>query len=328
MIPLCVLSEKGKKEEVSKVVILPGFDCPELLVEGYSRDPSILKYSNSDMDSQSNSRSLATLHAENEEGRKLLGFAKYLKERGKVGIAKHDRNTIYLLPPTSLSSNDGSSAVKIRCLIATKNREPLASTQPSSSAIAGTATQAKPKPSGLLGALASKMSGTEAARTALMNKKDKDIRDRTMNYITRMETELKIKLQEFADDPEQKVLRLEPMEKDYRYVVHDVVGLFETLLSASCGEMDDRHVVIYKKGHEVPEGVELHVSKDEMRAATMGHAAERDKASKKVEDARYKADLRKLQAVSTKLNVHKRDRRSIEELEAEVKERKKAKALE
>ena len=158
-----------------------------------------------------------------------------------------------------------------------------------------------------------------------MNKKDSEVRNKTVSYITRMETELKAKLQEFAEDPKQKVLRLEPMEKDYRYVVHDMVGLFETLLSASCGDMDERHVVIYKKGQEVPEGVEIHVSKDEMRAATMGQATERNKSSKKIEDAQYKVDLRQLQAMSTKVNVNKRDRRSIEELEAEAKEKKKSK---
>ena len=158
----------------------------------------------------------------------------------------------------------------------------------------------------------------------LQNKKAEEERNKTVDYITRMEKELHAQLKEFSEDTEQAILRLEPMDKDYRYVVHDMVGLFETLLSASCGDMDERHVVIYKKGDEVPEGVEIHVSKDEMMAATMGHAAERNRASKKIEDAQYKVDLSQLQAMSTKVNVNKRDRRSIEELEQEAKAQKKS----
>ena len=330
MIPLYVLSEKGKKEEVSKVGVRPALGCGELVVESYTRDPSILKHGDeADADIALNGRGRLTLYAEGDEKKKLSAFAGYLKERGKAGIAKHDRNTIYLLPSTSSSSNgDNNDEVTLTCLATAKHREvPSTAAPASSSATSNSASQEKPKakPAGLLGALVSKTNNTDAARTALMNKKDSEVRNKTVNYITRMETELKAKLQEFAEDPKQKVLRLEPMEKDYRYVVHDMVGLFETLLSASCGDMDERHVVIYKKGQEVPEGVEIHVSKEEMRAATMGQATERNKLSKKIEDAQYKVDLRQLQAMSTKVNVNKRDRRSIEELEAEAKEKKKSK---
>lgn len=342
-IALYVVSEKGAKELVAQVRSRPALEAPALVVEGYTRDTAILKHIGgaNGGNGDGNGKGKLSLYAEGEDKNKLAGFAKYLKQRGKAGVAKQDRNTLYLLPPS------GEGEAMITCLVTTKHREQPSSISSLSSSAARPAAnygstpaappaappsaapkKQAPKPVGLLGALASKMNNTEAARTALMNKKDREVRDKTVSYITRMETELKAKLQEFADDDKQRVLRLEPMDKDYRYVVHDMVGLFESLLSASCGDMDERHVVIYKKGDEVPEGVEIHVSKDDMVAATLGHAAERSRASRKIEEAQYKVNLSQLQAMSTKVNVNKRDRRSIEELEHEAKEAKKSKTTE
>ena len=147
-----------------------------------------------------------------------------------------------------------------------------------------------------------------------------------MDYILRMEKDLYVKFKEFSEDDEQAVLRLEPMDKDYRYVVHDIAGQFENLLSASCGDMDERHVVIYKKGGTVPEGVELHVNKNDLKAASAKAARKTEAAARRADAAQFTSvDLSKLKQMSTAVNTVKRDRRSIEELEREQKEMKELK---
>jgi hypothetical protein len=329
-VPLFLVNEKNQKEKIADIFTSPELNSNGLVVGGYTRDPAILGYGkdNAAPINASIKGKLIMTAAGFDDATKLAGFVKYLKGRGKAGVVKTDRSTFYLMPPSSSSEDDEES---ITCLVAAR-QQPSSSSSSSSSSKPATATtiaaaKPKPKPSGLLGSLVNKSnsSTTDGARAAMLNKNMQEARDKTVNYITRMETELKVKLQEFAADEEQTLMRLEPMDKDYRYVVHDMVGLFESLLSASCGDMDERHVVIYKKGGPVPEGVEVHINKDEMRQATTHNAAAMKAQARKIEEAQYNVDLRQLQAMSTKVNVNKRDRRTIEELEAEVKNNKKKK---
>ena len=42
--------------------------------------------------------------------------------------------------------------------------------------------------------------------------------------------------------------RLEPMDKDGMYVVHDVVDDYPELASVAIGDLEERHVVIYRIG--------------------------------------------------------------------------------
>ena len=42
--------------------------------------------------------------------------------------------------------------------------------------------------------------------------------------------------------------RLEPMDKDGMYVVHDVVDDYPELASIAIGDLEERHVVIYRIG--------------------------------------------------------------------------------
>jgi hypothetical protein len=48
--------------------------------------------------------------------------------------------------------------------------------------------------------------------------------------------------------------RLEPMDKDGMYVVHDVVDDYPDLASTAIGDLEERHVVVYRVGHH-PEGM-------------------------------------------------------------------------
>ena len=72
--------------------------------------------------------------------------------------------------------------------------------------------------------------------------------------------------QAFEGEPDLKELRFEAMDKDKRYVVHDVITQYPNLVSASVGDMEDRHVVVYRRGHQ-PADVEVHVTKEQLRSS-------------------------------------------------------------
>jgi hypothetical protein len=47
------------------------------------------------------------------------------------------------------------------------------------------------------------------------------------------------------------------MDKDGMYVVHDVVDDYPDLASTAIGDLEERHVVVYRVGHH-PEGMRTH----------------------------------------------------------------------
>jgi hypothetical protein len=51
------------------------------------------------------------------------------------------------------------------------------------------------------------------------------------------------------------------MDKDRRFVVHDVISDYEHLVSVSSGDDDERHIIVYRRGHEPEEALELIVDK-------------------------------------------------------------------
>lgn len=329
MIEVFVLDETGKKRElVASVVAMPPITASSFVVGGYTRDPKVLALGSS---SSSACKVVMLSGQDQKEKKRLSGFAGYLQGRGKAGVVKREGCIIYLLPPKV-----GAKIDTIQCVVVTKGEKSSAEQNvtsvssaieapplPSEPATKAPEEPELPKPSGLLGSLISKTSRTDSARILLQNKKKEEQRNQTVDYITRMEKDLHARLKEFSEDDGQVVLRLEPMDKDYRYVVHDIAGQFENLLSASCGDMDERHVVVYKKGGQVPEGVELHVNKADLKAASAKAARKTEAAARRADAAQFTAvDFSKLQQMSTAVNTNKRDRRSIEELEREKKEKK------
>ena len=135
-----------------------------------------------------------------------------------------------------------------------------------------------------------------------------------MDRYTALENSIRAELSVFETDPSFMELRLEPMDKDGRYVVHDVVTEFPDLVSTAIGDHNERHVVVYRRGH-VPEGVEVHV---QLRPSGYAKKRKDDKA----------IDVETLQNVGgftvTKANPagDSRDRRTIEEIQQEMKKRK------
>ena len=56
------------------------------------------------------------------------------------------------------------------------------------------------------------------------------------------------------------------MDKDGMYVVHDVVDDYPDLASFAVGDLDERHVVVYRRGFQ-PEGTYFqYVEKDEINS--------------------------------------------------------------
>jgi hypothetical protein len=134
--------------------------------------------------------------------------------------------------------------------------------------------------------------------------------DRYLALEKRIRTELSV----FETDPTFMELRLEPMDKDGRYVVHDVVTDFENLLSVAIGDYDERHVIIYRKGH-TPEGVE---EKVHLRPT----APIKKKKEQKIVEAETMQQVGGISVLKANPMGDSRDRRTIEEVQHEMKRRK------
>jgi hypothetical protein len=69
-----------------------------------------------------------------------------------------------------------------------------------------------------------------------------------VNSFQALEERIRAELKAF-EDASCLELRLEPMDKDGRYVVHDVVTDYPDLCSTAIGDLEERHVVVYRQGH-------------------------------------------------------------------------------
>jgi hypothetical protein len=74
-----------------------------------------------------------------------------------------------------------------------------------------------------------------------------------------LEASLRVQLLEFIEG-DSTSLELDPMDRDMRFVCHDVVSDFQDLVSASSGEEELKHIVVYKKGFE-PADADIHLPK-------------------------------------------------------------------
>jgi predicted RNA-binding protein Jag len=68
-----------------------------------------------------------------------------------------------------------------------------------------------------------------------------------VNSFQALENRIREQLKIF-ENPETMEFRFEPMDKDGRYVVHDVVDEYPELMCTAVGDYDERHVVVYRKG--------------------------------------------------------------------------------
>eukprot|EP00596_Hydrurales_sp_CCMP1899_P004584 CAMPEP_0119044042 /NCGR_PEP_ID=MMETSP1177-20130426/28122_1 /TAXON_ID=2985 /ORGANISM="Ochromonas sp, Strain CCMP1899" /LENGTH=250 /DNA_ID=CAMNT_0007013435 /DNA_START=265 /DNA_END=1017 /DNA_ORIENTATION=+ len=245
--------------------------------------------------------------------------------------------TLYVLPPKSpddtnltcicatASSNShdekGSSSSSLLDQSKTKTIDPSSnssSSSLSSKPISSKTTVTAPKDD-FLSSLLTKMQGTSKLRAAVKIAAPTTIlaRVEVVAGYDALEKRIREQIEIFDEDPNYMELRLEPMDKDGRYVVHDVITDFPDLVSTAIGDFDERHVIIYRRDH-IPEGVDIHQSMQMQRTYI-----------KKKKDISYG------KGVSTELLQHgsiavtkvnpggdKRDRRSIEEIQQEMKKRR------
>ena len=123
---------------------------------------------------------------------------------------------------------------------------------------------------------------------------------------------LQRRLQDFVDDPDTTELVYEPMDKNGRYMVVEEASEFSGLIDTEEGDFIDlMHIVIYKAGHApddnpTPNVAESHISE------YVPSPAKKPKAAKHRTMAPAAADL-------VAVNQHKRDRRTIEEIQRDNK---------
>jgi R3H domain len=140
-------------------------------------------------------------------------------------------------------------------------------------------------------------------------------REEVLSSYELLEQRIRRELSEFQDDTSRLELHFEPMDKDGRYVVHDVANDFPELVSAGVGEDDDRHVVVYRKGGgHVPEGVVpqfeapkglLNKRKTKTKDSLFGRAIDADVIQRATG----------VEVVKANPNDEIRDRRTIEEIQ-------------
>jgi hypothetical protein len=349
---LLTVDEKGALQNIATVLCNPklriGVEVAtdvKLVCSSFSRDPLILELGNDNDDGSTLSASRTTgiigLKRINifcddvSERTRLLKFGAYLRERNKAGICRYESEDIYLLPPPV-------GAELIQCVMMPHKivHAPIPSAVPIKRPVPASGIQkdhssgaklehkrlnndasgsiAKPGLS-LIASIASRASAGVDARAA--NQASKLAKQQISNNMERLEADLHIKLEAFCaqisnvmegQNAHVTELRLEPMDKDQRYVVHDVVTHYPELVSASVGDMEDRHVVVYKRGCQPPD-VEIHVSKAELRPQQPRFASRSATANGAGAGKILMVEASDEGGLVT-LNTVKKDRRTIEEL--------------
>jgi hypothetical protein len=210
------------------------------------------------------------------------GFCRYLYERKKAGVINYGDITLYVLPPknpddtvlscisSSLSAVTNYAEKTAPSSSSSDSQNRISSTSTSSDASSSSVTAAPKKSTvsvkaakgdDFLSSLLNKMQSTSKLRTAVGVAAPTDVlaRVETIDRYDALENRIRTQLVAFEDDASYMELRLEPMDKDGRYVVHDVVSDFPDLISTAIGDFDERHVIIYRRGF-CPEGVDVHTT--------------------------------------------------------------------
>lgn len=161
----------------------------------------------------------------------------------------------------------------------------------------------KPK-TNLLAGLLDKVDETNKIRSTItLPKKD-------INRFVELEKRIREQIKQFDNDSTITKLALEPMIKDERYRVHDIITneYHSTLVSLSEGDQEDRHIVIYRKGCQpaeigaVPTAIKVNTNTNLKKTDTIVPVAPMQNF--------------------VKLNVDKRDRRTMEEIQSDMKVKK------
>ena len=329
VLKLHVRNEKGQDEMVDTVrcIVPPQKSTDPVLeiaaskipidnkisVTGYSRDDAILHPTSS-----SSFYKFRMLSASKEGAKKLTGFGSYLRERKKAAVFKlNNLQECYIVPP---AADRNMETMGLSCL----SKLSITNKPSSNAAIASSSSSSAPpsSSSGPVGLLSSLLSKIPDQKNTIETNAAREVRERKARdeYIRSFEVKIKAEIDEFLEDNSRTELEFEPMEHDMRYYCHYAVENYETLISASIGEDESRHVVVYKKGHEpadlftqdIPQGYTI----IQGAALTGGRRPKKDLP---VVPAHIAASA---MGGLHKTNQVKRDRRTIEEIQADMKRSK------
>ena len=339
LLKLHVRNEKGQDELVDtvKCIVPPQTPADPVMEIAASKIPpenkiSVTRYTRDDAilypTSASSFYKFRMLSAGKDGAKKLIGFGSYLRERKKAAVFKlNNLHECYIVPPTADRNIEtmGLSCLSKHSILekaASSNQAATATTALSSST--SPSSSSKPSktavgPPGLLSSILSKIPDQKNSTDTIAAK---EIRERKARdeYIRSFEVKIKAQLDEFLDDETQTQLEFDPMEHDLRYYCHYAAEDYDSLISASIGEDENRHVVVYKKGHEpadlfaqdIPQGYRV----------LLGAALTGGRRQKKEEAAVPAHIAASAMGGLHKTNQIKRDRRTIEEIQADMKRSK------
>lgn len=330
MIQLFVNNEK--EEYICSINLQTTSSLPnKLVVHTYSREAAIL-----------NCKRTFPIFPSNEvDKKKFLGFGKYLLERGKAAVIDLGlKRILYILPSSTQDKFESSEKLQaaifksgvLEVTAEAQETRQLDTVKAAVGSASGSST------GGLLSSLLAKAEETMKTREPGKYSKP-STEDRTQAVSRRVRGQIEAFLAtsdcddlavgegegERASIAEHapvgssgpKVLVLEPMEKEIRFIVHELVEteFGEQLVSVSAGDGDDRHVEVYVRGHEpqqesfapTDEGFQVCAVRKPRSAEGVASTAARPSAAAE-------------QLV--RVGQIKRDRRTIEEVQQSMKKRK------
>jgi len=275
----------------------------KICITDYTRDAGILT-------SASIKSKFRFMAAKESDLLKLKDFAEYLRGRKKAGKIHVKLGSgeidIYLLPPNP-NREIRSHGLSCVCTVSIPGVDVGPGTSSSS-------VYVKPKVDVKKSSSVSTPSSVDAAPQVRIDAVDpvESQRQEIMRIIRALEKRCREDLLRFDEDPNLTHITYEPMEKDKRFIIHDVCEDYENLVSVSEGHEDDRHIVVYRKGFEPEE--ELQVDKGSLIAALT--------TGKRVVSKQEKEALRNSGGAMQSINQVKRDRRTIEEIQNDLKRAK------
>eukprot|EP00903_Cladosiphon_okamuranus_P018807 g17300.t1 len=108
---------------------------------------------------------------------------------------------------------------------------------------------------GFLGSLMGSMEETHksVAGTAAVDRANRAQEQAIRQRVSNFEAEVRDKIEAFATDPASVSHTFPHVEKSLRSIQHSLAEEFDGVTTRTEGELDDRHVVLYKLGYEPPE---------------------------------------------------------------------------
>eukprot|EP01041_Mallomonas_annulata_P004971 gene4971-9943_t len=261
--------------------------------------------------------------ANEDDRKKFLGFSKYLFDRGKAALIRLDANkSMYIIPASKADD------LELQCSIWNSNKQaslptPSTLSVPSVTPVAkvSKASSASVISTGLLGSLLAQVEETAKTRQpGVFSRPPPEDRLRTLER--RLRKQIDDFLEAYDRDGGATVLVLEPMDKEQRFVVHEVMEEFsDRAVAISTGDDDERHVEVFVKGFEPPPDLDMLLVTDTNSIQTVKSRGQGCR-SKGTGTGTADSTARPVVGSIIRVNQVKRDRRTIEEIQQTLKKRK------